>query len=77
MVYIGGVTDAFGKIRFTCLDTDLASVILNTQGAWQGSRKDDPEVCYFIAPLAESDGKIPVLDPAALAATRQGGCRGC
>jgi len=77
MLYIGGVTNVAGKMCFTCLDTDLASVIYNTQAAWQGSRKEDPEVCYFVAPLAEADDKIPLLDAATLAATCRGGCPRC
>ena len=77
MLYIGGVTDAFVRMRFTCLDTDLGSVIFNTQAAWRGARRDDPEVGYFVAPLAQADGRIPVLDSATLAETRRGGCPGC
>ena len=52
-------------------------MVKNTQQAWLGARSEDRDATYFVAPLADSNGQVPVLDPAELEDGLKGGCRGC
>jgi len=77
MSYIGGVLSGTGKVSFTCCDGDAAWVARNTLQAWRGARSGDRDATWFVAPLADSEGQVPVLDRAELEQGLQGGCRGC
>jgi hypothetical protein len=77
MFYIGGVLTGSGRVSYTLSDMDLPWVIRHTRQAWRAARAGDRDATWFVAPLAEAEEPVAVLDPEEIRAGLGGGCPGC